>query len=464
MAFKRASLVKETTVSTGTGTITLAGSVTNYRAVSAVAASGDEVPYFIDARPVAWEAGIGTYVFTGGVHTLQRTTVVENDAGTTALRTLPSGTKAVYLQVSQAIQPVLNRLSTITANWQLSQGVKLLLDTDGDSYIWANADDLVQINAGVAQMEISETGNKFFLTRSDSAEGPLFSFIRYNLTPAVNDTLGTIYFQGRTSTQALASYVKIRTRIKNVTNGATAGEFIIDLHRGGTVTRVVDIDDSLFRIENNTGLMVQKSAAGLSNIGMEMKTTGQLDLTASGLAPLRLNRQTSDGTMIELYKDQASVANATLASGFVTWGNFAGAHPFAPALGLRLQDIPPGTILASTGRPMPTPMGPDERHMVCELAGPRDRRFYGVAAGEVRQSYPCQGGIIRVRYGNAVAVGLWPVRVDGPVEPGDHLASKGDGVAQRAPRRQRGAIVATAMGYPYEKDGLRLVSADLARG
>ncbi len=64
--------VKETTTTTGTGALTLAGAATGFRPFSAIATNGDTVPYCVAAGS-EWEVGIGTWS-TGG--TLARTTVL----------------------------------------------------------------------------------------------------------------------------------------------------------------------------------------------------------------------------------------------------------------------------------------------------------------------------------------------------------------------------------------------------
>ena len=66
--------IKETTSTTGTGTITLAGAATGYQAFS-VLGNGTTTYYALtDANGTAWEVGLGTYTLSGT--TLARTTAV----------------------------------------------------------------------------------------------------------------------------------------------------------------------------------------------------------------------------------------------------------------------------------------------------------------------------------------------------------------------------------------------------
>jgi hypothetical protein len=86
--------VQETTTTTGTGSVTLAGAVTGYQTFAAVG-DGNTTYYCIaDQGGANWEVGIGTYSTSGP--TLARTTVLSSsNAG--ALVTFTAGTKTVFV-------------------------------------------------------------------------------------------------------------------------------------------------------------------------------------------------------------------------------------------------------------------------------------------------------------------------------------------------------------------------------
>jgi hypothetical protein len=94
MALILADRVKETTTTTGTGTITLAGAVTGYQSFSAVG-NGNTTYYTIAGQGTSeWEVGIGTYTSSGT--TLSRTTVLaSSNAG--SLVSFSAGTKDVFV-------------------------------------------------------------------------------------------------------------------------------------------------------------------------------------------------------------------------------------------------------------------------------------------------------------------------------------------------------------------------------
>ena len=77
MAFILADRVQETTTTTGTGTVTLNGAVTQYRSFSSAVGANNTTYYaIIDGNGTAWEVGLGT-IGSGGT-TLVRTTILSS--------------------------------------------------------------------------------------------------------------------------------------------------------------------------------------------------------------------------------------------------------------------------------------------------------------------------------------------------------------------------------------------------
>lgn len=92
--------ILETTTTTGTGALTLAGAVTGFRAFSAVMTSPSDTCYYVieavDGSGVPtgeWETGLGTY---SAANTLTRTTVLES-SNSGSVVTLSAGTKRVFM-------------------------------------------------------------------------------------------------------------------------------------------------------------------------------------------------------------------------------------------------------------------------------------------------------------------------------------------------------------------------------
>jgi len=104
MALVLADRVQETTTTTGTGTVTLAGAATGYQSFAAV---GDgNSTYYTIAGGAEWEVGIGTYTSSGT--TLSRTTVISS-SNSGSLVTFSAGTKNVFVTYPAARSIPTNR-------------------------------------------------------------------------------------------------------------------------------------------------------------------------------------------------------------------------------------------------------------------------------------------------------------------------------------------------------------------
>lgn len=94
MAHITADRIKQTSTSTGTGSIVLTGSLTGFRNFSSVLAVNDTFWYAIASAPGSeWEVGLGTYT---SADTFTRTTVLSSsNAG--AVVTFSAGSKEVFI-------------------------------------------------------------------------------------------------------------------------------------------------------------------------------------------------------------------------------------------------------------------------------------------------------------------------------------------------------------------------------
>lgn len=94
MAFVVADRVQETTTTTGTGTVTLAGAVTGFQSFAAIG-NGNTTFYSIAEQSGSdWEVGIGTYTSSGT--TLSRDTILASSNSGSAVN-FGAGTKNVFV-------------------------------------------------------------------------------------------------------------------------------------------------------------------------------------------------------------------------------------------------------------------------------------------------------------------------------------------------------------------------------
>jgi hypothetical protein len=94
MAFVIADRVKETTTTTGTGTVTLLGAATGFQSFSAIGNANTTYYAIVNQTGTEWEVGLGTYTASGT--TLARTTVIASSNAGSAVN-FSAGTKDVFV-------------------------------------------------------------------------------------------------------------------------------------------------------------------------------------------------------------------------------------------------------------------------------------------------------------------------------------------------------------------------------
>jgi hypothetical protein len=111
MAFIIADRVQETTATTGTGTITLAGASAAFRTFAAGIGTGNTTYYCITSgNGTDWETGIGT-VSGAGPYTLSRSTILSSSNSGAAIAL--SGTSTVFCDAPAASSPGTPPLPTV---------------------------------------------------------------------------------------------------------------------------------------------------------------------------------------------------------------------------------------------------------------------------------------------------------------------------------------------------------------
>jgi hypothetical protein len=128
MALVLANRVKETTTTTGTGTVTLLGASTGYQSF-AVIGNANTTYYTIAGQTGSeWEVGIGTYTSSGT--TLARTTVLAS-SNSGSLVNFSAGTKDVFVT-----QP--SEVTTVSSNNPGTSGFVLTSNGSGVAPSWTS--------------------------------------------------------------------------------------------------------------------------------------------------------------------------------------------------------------------------------------------------------------------------------------------------------------------------------------
>jgi hypothetical protein len=237
--------VKETTTTTGTGTVTLAGAVGGFQTFSAI---GDgNVTYYCIAEKTgtAWEVGYGTYTASGT--TLSRTVVLESSnagslvdfgAGTKEVFCTYPAERAVYLDSAGSAVAVLDvgTLGTSTANITTANitagtvSAAPVSNTDIVNKQYADA-----IASGIHFHESVDLATTAALPANTYNNG----------TGGVGATL-TANANGALSVDSTLTVVANRILVKNEAAGANNGVYVVtQVGSGGApyiLTRATDFD------------------------------------------------------------------------------------------------------------------------------------------------------------------------------------------------------------------------------
>jgi hypothetical protein len=131
--------VRETTTTTGTGTITLGGAATGFQSFSVIGDSNTTFYTIQLANTNEWEVGVGTYTLSGT--TLSRDTILESSNGGSAVN-FSAGTKDVFVTypAEKAIylgnlptKMVVTKRDTTTADVALANGFLPVLNRSGST-------------------------------------------------------------------------------------------------------------------------------------------------------------------------------------------------------------------------------------------------------------------------------------------------------------------------------------------
>jgi hypothetical protein len=191
MAFVIADRVRETSVTTGTGSIALAGAVTGYRAFSSVLSTGDTTYYTIaDQGGANWEVGIGTFTSPS---TLARTTILSS-SNSGSVVTFTAGTKDVFISLPagrtvQSVDGGTTGLTPSSASYgAVSLAGTLVAANGGTGQASYAVGDLLYASTTTALSKLADvaTGNALI----SGGVGVAPSYGKIGLTTHISGTLG----------------------------------------------------------------------------------------------------------------------------------------------------------------------------------------------------------------------------------------------------------------------------------
>ena len=182
MAFVIADRVRETTTTTGTGTISLLGAVTNFETFTANLSNSDTTYYaIVDNTNGDFEVGLGTFTSSGT--TLARTTIIASSNSNSAVD-FGSGTKDVFITVPASklvVEDGSNNVSiggTVTATAFSGSGASLTgVDVVNDTSpqlggnLDLNGNDIVTTSN--ADLELAPNGTGKVVVKGNTNQGAI---------------------------------------------------------------------------------------------------------------------------------------------------------------------------------------------------------------------------------------------------------------------------------------------------
>jgi len=113
---------------------------------------------------------------------------------------------------------------------------------------------IVTSNAGKVSVvqESADTGAAMYLQKDEdgAGSGPNLVFYRNSASPANDDAIGRLGFNGEDSIGGERTYARITGEIEDVTSGANDGRIVIETIKAGTQTEQIQIDSAGIKFNN----------------------------------------------------------------------------------------------------------------------------------------------------------------------------------------------------------------------
>lgn len=349
MAFVLADRVKETTTTTGTGSVTLLGASTGFQSFAVIGNSNSTYYCIADQISTNWEVGIGTYTSSGT--SLSRDTVLAS-SNSGSLVSFTTGTKDVFVTQPAERAVYINSANTLVT-------VPALTAT-GDSQFTSTG--ALQISAGTtAQRPTGAVGKIRWnsdLTQYEGYNGSIWSLLggavvsndtatSTNVYPlfaaATSGNISTVYtsnanylYKPSTGTLSTLFYTASGT----ITGSSSAGAFSFGTLSYSDVNITMSTTQSVNsysqQIQQNTSSGTAGSADYIvsNNLGTATTYYGDFGITSSGFNTPGQNITNNPNT-VYLQSISTDLAIGTLSSGknvnFYSGGNTTAAMQITSA-------------------------------------------------------------------------------------------------------------------------------------
>ncbi len=287
MAFVIADRVRETTTTTGTGTITLGGAVTNFETFTANLSNSDTTYYaIVDNTNSDFEVGLGTFTASGT--TLARSVLASSNSNN--LVDFGAGTKDVFITIpasKMVVEDGSNNVSiggTVTATAFSGSGASLTgvdvvndtspqlggaLDVQTHDIVTISNRDLELAPNGTGKVVVKGNDNQGAIKLNCEANSHGQTIIAAPHSESANNTLtlpstgGDARLVSATSTATLTNKTLTSPVIETITGSTitldSAGDITLDA--GGADVTLKDDGTTYGSLTNSSGELVVKSGS-----------------------------------------------------------------------------------------------------------------------------------------------------------------------------------------------------------
>lgn len=316
--------VKETTTSTGTGTVNLAGAETGFETFVAGVGNTNTTYYAIVHQSAAeFEVGLGT-VSDSSPDTLSRTTILSSSNSDSAVN-FSAGTKDVFctLPASKAVHEDASGNVTLPGTLDVDGGITVdnitidgtEIDLSSGSFTLDVADDII-LDANGGSISLKDNGTEIGLfTLDNSGYFDIFSSVSDNdLRIRVNDggvTIDALTFDGSDAGAAsFNSNIKLPDNAKAIFGGGTDLSILSD----GTDGKIETTGDLILDVD---GADIHLKDGGTSNSRLGLDSAG-LIITVEGADKDFFINGDDGGSAITAIRVDMSDAGALICNGNIT--------------------------------------------------------------------------------------------------------------------------------------------------
>jgi hypothetical protein len=327
MALVVADRVKETSTTSGTGTLTLGGAVDGYQAFSVI--GNGNTTYYALIDGTSWEVGLGTYTLSGT--TLARTTILSSSNSNNAVN-LSTNSKEVFVVYPAGKAVYKDASDNVTLGADLTLGDDLILDSDAAAIQFGDDQEVTLTHVHNSGLTLSAGANATVLnltsTEAGSGVGPTINLTRDSASPAASDQLGYLNFVGEDAGSNQTNYAQIFAVITDPGSGSEDGKLSFYTITNGSSVLSLDLSGAALTVSGNIVI------PNAGNIG-SASDTDAIAISSGGVVSFSQVPTFPDDTIetADIQDNAVTLAKmAGLARGKIIYGDASG-DPAALAVG-----------------------------------------------------------------------------------------------------------------------------------